>query len=127
MNKLIGISTLSVTLFWSSLSVAQVVTPEAPEPTALDDNITIELSYVGVAVKLTDAIALQGYGAYGFDDDIGLGLFDVGYTFNEYLSAGGRYQYFYLDGGSDQHSVWGYINAQIIVASSWRFDTRQVV
>ncbi|MEM7503464.1 MAG: DUF2490 domain-containing protein [Pseudomonadota bacterium] len=40
---------------------------------------------------------------------------------------GGRYVYFGSSGNRDQHSFWGYLNAERYLTTSWRIDTRQVV
>ena len=127
MKTLSSLTTIFVTLC-SGVGFAQDVTPEAPNlPTAPDDSITVELSYLGLSLELTDAITTQVYGAYAFDDKIGLGVFDVGYSFNEFIEAGARYQYFGVVDGNDQHSIWGYVNGQVLLGSSWLLDTRQVI
>ena len=119
------------TLLASSLSgigFAQEITPEPPQsaPGQVDD-VTIELAYFGLSTSLTERVTAQAYGAYGFDDDLGLAIVDLGRSIHENVSIGGRYVYFGSDGGSDQHSFWGYLNAERYYGPSWRIDTRQVV
>ena len=111
-----------------SIAFAQEITPEPPQvsPDQVDD-VTIELAYIGLSTSLTEKVTAQAYGAYGFDDDLGLAIFDLSRAIHESVSVGGRYVYFGSDGGSDQHSFWGYLNAEKYFGPSWRIDTRQVV
>lgn len=111
----------------SGSSLAQEVTPEAPAVTTpSNDDVVVELLYVGLSLELTDQLTTQVYAAYGIDDELGLGVFDVGYSFNQFVELGARYQYFGLIDGNDQHSVWGYLKGQLRLGS-WQLDTRQVI
>ena len=108
--------------------IAQEVTPETPvTPMATIDDVTIELVYLGMSKTLSANVVAQGYVAYGYDDDIGLAIADLGRAVNKNVQLGGRYVFFGSTGNSDQHSVWGYLNAEKYFSDSWRVDTRQVI
>ncbi|MEM9387988.1 MAG: DUF2490 domain-containing protein [Pseudomonadota bacterium] len=109
-------------------AMAQEVTPETPSvSTDLATDIAVELLYLGVSKNLTEGWTGQLYAAYGIDDSIGLGVLDLAKALNDNIQLGGRYQFLGADGSSDQHTFWGYLNAQRFFGQSWRLDTRQVL
>ncbi|MEO1304760.1 MAG: DUF2490 domain-containing protein [Pseudomonadota bacterium] len=91
------------------------------------DDVTIELLYFGVTKDITDKINGQAYAGFGYDDELTLGVLDLGRTINSQIKIGARYQYFDTNGNNDQHSAWVYLNAEQFFAQSWRIDTRQVI
>lgn len=122
------ITVTSILLIASAASFAQEVTPEAPDSGAeAADDITVELVYLGISKSISENVVAQGYAAYGYDDDIGLAIADVGRALNKDAQFGGRYVFFGSTGNSDQHSFWAYLNAEKFLNESWRIDTRQVI
>lgn len=113
---------------FGGLSAAQEITPEPPsvEVGQLDD-VTIELIYFGATKDITEKITGQVYAGFGYDDELTLGVLDLGRDINSQIKIAARYQYFDTNGNSDQHALWAYLNAEKFFAKSWRFDTRQVV
>ncbi|MEM7504559.1 MAG: hypothetical protein AAF417_21155 [Pseudomonadota bacterium] len=114
------------------LGVAQEITPEPPTiPPDRFDDITVELLYLGVSKPLTSKVIAQGYAAYGYDDDLALAIADLGRSIGKGVQLGGRYVYFGSSGNRDQHSFWGYLNAEArptvpsrfgLCAETWRFE-----
>jgi|GEM_PF-4494065 len=126
--KIVSALAIALLASFTDTALAQELTPEPPEisPNQQDD-VTIELAYVGFSTSITKKLTFQTYGAYGLDDELGLAIFDLGRKIQPNLSIGGRYVYFGSEGGSDQHSFWGYLNAEKFFNPSWRVDTRQVI
>lgn len=115
-------------LFYANLCQSQDIIPDTPAtvPASAGD-ITIELLYLGLSKKLSERVTGQLYLAHGPDDDVDLGVADIGTALTASVQVGGRYQYFSANVGEDQHTLWAYLNAEKYFGSSWRIDTRQVL
>lgn len=109
-------------------SAAQEITPEPPTAAVgqLDD-VTVELIYFGATKDITEKTTGQAYAGFGYDDELTLGVLDLGREIHKQVKIGARYQYFDTNGNSDQHAFWAYLTAEKFFAKSWRIDTRQVM